>query len=71
MEAVEMMIASSISVDKAETLTKLADDLSKFVWRSVAAGSSLDDVERGAFKRLLAVGHAAVEMFLEAQVRRS
>jgi hypothetical protein len=67
MEAVEMMIASLINLDKPETLAKLANDLTEFVRRSAAAGSSLDDVERGAFKQLLAIGHTAVEMFLKAQ----
>jgi hypothetical protein len=67
MEAVDRMIASSNNVDKAETLAKLADDLSKFIRRSAAAGSSLDDVERGTFKQLLAIGHTAVEMFLKGQ----
>ena len=62
-----MMVASSKALDKAESLTKLTEDLEGFVRRAAGDGSSLDEVERGVLSRVLALGFAAVEMFLAAQ----
>jgi hypothetical protein len=62
-----MMIASSKPVDKCETLVKLADELTEFVHHAVADGASLDDLERGTFRRLLGIGKVAVGLFLKAQ----
>jgi hypothetical protein len=62
-----MIVASSLDLGKAASLVKLAEDLTGFVRQAVAEGASLDDLERGAFGRVLKIGHAAVEMFLEAQ----
>jgi hypothetical protein len=62
-----MIVASSVDLGKADSLVKLAEDLSGFVRQAVQQGASLDDLERGVFQRLLAMGHAAVEMFLAAQ----
>ena len=45
----------------------LAHDLAAFVRRGVQEGSSLDDIERGTLSRVLALGAAAVGLFLEAQ----
>lgn len=62
-----MIVASSGTLGKTEALVNLAHDLTDFVRRSVADGASLDDLERGTFQRLLAMGHAAVTLFLNAQ----
>lgn len=62
-----MMIASSSDVDKSDTLAKLADDLTDFVQLSIQDGSSLDQVERGVFQRLLVMGRAAVDLCLKGQ----
>jgi hypothetical protein len=62
-----MIVASSFDLGKSDGLVNLADDLNRFVRQAVQDGSSLDDLERGAFQRLLAMGHAAVALFLNAQ----
>jgi hypothetical protein len=62
-----MIVASSLEVGKADSLVKLAGDLAGFVRQAVQEGASLDHVERGALQRVLEIGHAAVDMFLEAQ----
>ncbi len=62
-----MIIASSLDLGKSDSLVKLADDLGIFVRQAVQDGASLDEVERGVFRRLLDMGHAAVEMFVQAQ----
>jgi len=62
-----MMVASSLEVGKADSLVKLAEDLAGFVQQAVREGASLDHLERGALQRVLDIGHAAVDMFLEAQ----
>ena len=67
MEAVGMMVASSFDVDKADWLVKWAEDLAGFVEQAVREGASLDHVERGALQRILEIGHAAVDLFLDAQ----
>jgi len=62
-----MMVASSNGSGKVESLAKLAEDLEAFVRRAAGDGSSLDDLERGVLSRILSLGFAAVEMFLQAQ----
>lgn len=62
-----MIVASSPKVGKADSLVKLAEDLAGFVRQAVQEGASLDHLERGALQRVLDIGHAAVDMFLEAQ----
>jgi hypothetical protein len=62
-----MIVASSLEVGKADSLVKLAEDLAGFVRQAVHEGASLDHLERGALQRVLDIGHAAVNMFLEAQ----
>jgi hypothetical protein len=62
-----MMVASSRPVGKADSLVKMAEDLTGFVRRAVKEGASLDHLERGALQRILKMGRAAVDMFLEAQ----
>jgi hypothetical protein len=62
-----MIFASSLNCDKTDVLVNLADDLGVFVRRSVQEGAELDAVERGAFARVLALGRAAVDLFLAAQ----
>jgi len=62
-----MIFASSSSLGKADTLVNLADDLTLFVQQAVHEGSDLDTVERGALARVLAIGRAAVDLFLAGQ----
>jgi hypothetical protein len=62
-----MIVASILQVGKADSLVKLAEDLTGFVRQAVKEGASLDHLERGALQRVLEIGHAAVDMFLEAQ----
>lgn len=62
-----MILASSLDLGKSDTLLNLADDLAVFVGQAVAKGSSFDDVERGALSRVLEIGRAAVDLFLDAQ----
>jgi hypothetical protein len=62
-----MIVASSWDWGKAGSLVQLAEDLCGFVRQAVQQGASLDDLERGAFQRVLKMGHAAVDLFLAAQ----
>jgi hypothetical protein len=62
-----MILASSLNLDKTDALVNLADDLAVFVRQAVQEGSDLDTVERGAFARVLDIGRAAVDLFLDAQ----
>ena len=65
-----MIVASSSKLGKADTLAKLvkrAEDLAGFVRQAVQQGASLDELERGAFRQVLEMGQAAVDMFLQAQ----
>ena len=45
-----MIVASSLNVDKSETLVQLAEDLTAFVRKAVEDGLSLDGLERGALQ---------------------
>ena len=62
-----MIVASSLDLGKSDMLVKLAEDLAGFVCQAVQEGASLDDLERGTFRRVLEMGQSAVKMFLEAQ----
>jgi len=62
-----MIVASSLPVGKADSLVKLAEDLTGFVRQAVKEGASLDQLEREALQRVLDIGRTAVDMFLEAQ----
>ena len=62
-----MIVASSLDLGKSDALQNLADDLNCFVQRAVREGASLDEVERGAFQRLLKMGQVAVDLFLAGQ----
>jgi hypothetical protein len=62
-----MILAVSLNLGKTEALVNLADDLAVFVRQAVQEGSDLDTVERGAFARVLEIGRAAVDLFLDAQ----
>ena len=62
-----MIVASSLDVDKSETLVNLAQDLTVFVRKAVEQGVSLDGLERGVLKRVLHMGKSAVNFFLDAQ----
>ena len=62
-----MIVASSLDLGKADSLVQLAEDLAGFVRQSVQEGASLDHLERGALRLVLEMGHAAVDLFLEAQ----
>jgi hypothetical protein len=62
-----MIVASSFDLGKSDVLVNLADDLTGLVRQAVQEGSTLDELERAVFQRLLHLGHAAVDLFLEAQ----
>jgi hypothetical protein len=62
-----MILATCLDLGKSDVLVKLADDLTAFVGQAIQKGSSLDDVERGVFARILKLGHAALVLFLNAQ----
>jgi hypothetical protein len=62
-----MILTSSFDLGKSDALANLADDLTVFVRQAAQEGSSLDDLERGVFERLLDMGKAAVDLFLNAQ----
>ena len=62
-----MILASSLNRGKVDTLVNLADDLATFVQQAVKEGSDLDTVERGALAQALAIGRAAVDLFLASQ----
>lgn len=62
-----MILASSLKPGKTDALRNLAGDLTAFVQQAVQNGSDLDTVERGALTRVLEIGRAAVDLFLQAQ----
>src|SRR3982074_2704958 len=62
-----MILASSLHVGKTECLINLAQNLAGFVRQAVEDGSDLDTVERGALARVLEIGRAAIELFLQGQ----
>ena len=62
-----MIVATSFDLGKSDILGNLADDLTDLVRHSIENGSSLDELERSVFQKVLAMGHAAVNMFLQAQ----
>jgi len=62
-----MIVASSSDLGKSDILAKLADELAGFVDRSVQGGKSFDEVERGVFQKVLAIGRSAVNLFLKEQ----
>jgi hypothetical protein len=62
-----MILASSLNLGKTDALVNLADNLAVFVRQAAQEGADLDTVERGAFARVLEIGRAAVDLFLNAQ----
>jgi hypothetical protein len=62
-----MILASSLNLGKSDVLVNLADDLTDFVHRAAQEGSCFHTLERGVFGRLLDMGQAAVDLFLQAQ----
>src|SRR5579862_2373555 len=62
-----MIVASSFELGKTDILGDLADNLTGLVRRSIENGATLDELERGVFRKVLAMGHAAVDMFLQGQ----
>lgn len=62
-----MIFASSVDTGKSEALTNLTADLTGFVLQAAQDGASFDHLERGVFRRLLAMGNAAADLFLKAQ----
>jgi hypothetical protein len=62
-----MILATSPTVDKADVLVTLAQDLAVFVQRGVRKATSLDEIERGVLGKVLDMGFAAVELFLAGQ----
>lgn len=62
-----MILAASPNVGKSDPLVKLAADLGAYVRRGVQDGLSLDEVERGVLGKVLDMGWAAMQWFLNAQ----
>lgn len=62
-----MILTAAPALGKPDVLVALAHDLAAFVRQGVRAGSCLDDIERGTLRRVLALGAAAVGLFLQAQ----
>jgi hypothetical protein len=62
-----MILTAAPALGKPDVLIALAHDLAAFVRQGVRDGSSLDEIERGTLRRVLALGAAAVGLFLEAQ----
>jgi hypothetical protein len=62
-----MILATSSTVDKADVLVTLAQDLAIFVQQGVREAASFDKIERGVFDKVLDMGFAAVQLFLDAQ----
>lgn len=62
-----MILASSLKLGKTDALANLADDLAVFVHQAIQKGSEFDEVERGVFARVLEMGRAAVDLFLNGQ----
>ena len=62
-----MSIAGEGPSGKVGRLLEMAEELGEFVESAAAGGGTLREVERGAFDRLLKMGHAVVEQFLTLQ----
>jgi hypothetical protein len=62
-----MILSSSTNTDKADRITEMAEDLTDQTRQAIRDGTSLDSFERDLFQRLLAMGRAAVDLFLEGQ----
>ncbi len=62
-----MILASSLNLGKTDALVNLADDLAVFVRQAAQDGADLDTVERAAFARVLEIGRAAIDLFLDGQ----
>jgi hypothetical protein len=62
-----MIVASSFELGKSGILANLADDLAGLVHGCIENGASLDELERSVFRKVLSLGRAAVDMFLQGQ----
>ena len=62
-----MILSSSPHTDKADPISKLADDLTDLTCQAIRDGTSLDSFERDVFQRVLALGRVAVDLFLDGQ----
>lgn len=61
-----MIVATSTNLGKSDPLVELANDLHAFVLQAANNGSSFYAVERGTLDRVLKMGFAAVNLFLNA-----
>lgn len=62
-----MVVASSFVPFKVDSPVELARQLESLVQQAVGEGTALHVVERQIFDTVLKIGHAATEMFLQAQ----
>jgi hypothetical protein len=62
-----VIFAVSLLVGKSDALAQLANHLQEFVLQAARTGSDFYAVERGILDRLLHMGHAAIDLFLNAQ----
>jgi hypothetical protein len=62
-----MILASSVSLGKSDSLVELAQNLKDFALQAAKDGSSHYTVERGVLDHVLKIGAAAMNLFLQAQ----
>ncbi len=62
-----MIVASAVGRCKGDSPVELAQELENLVKQAARQGSGLYEVERQVFESVLKIGHAATEMFLQAQ----
>lgn len=62
-----MIVASPVVPFKGDSPVELAKELEALVKKAAQEGSALYETERQIFERVLKIGHAATEMFLQAQ----
>ena len=62
-----MIVACPVVPFKGDSPVELAKELEELVKEAAQEGSALYETERKIFERVLKIGHAATEMFLQAQ----
>ena len=62
-----MVVASSFVPFKVDSVVELAQRLEELVHQAAQEGCALHMVERRIFDSVLKMGHAATQMFLQAQ----
>ncbi len=60
-----MIMAETAAFDNVKELNEMADDLAAFVQQAAVDGTAMHDVEKGIWRRVLAMGHQATGHFLK------